>query len=82
MSLLAIAKRWEGVADDRRALMADLEELERDGSAATLRAVAITLTPEEQERLRAEAAAGDRLAVLVTAVLTTPLAGAVDGAEP
>ena len=59
------------------ALLADLEELERDGTAATLRAIAATLTPEEHERLRTEAAAGDRLAELVTAVLATPHEGPV-----
>jgi len=59
------------------ALLTDLEQLERDGSAAQLRAIAATLTPAEHERLRAEAAAGDRLAELVAAVLTTPLEGAV-----
>jgi hypothetical protein len=53
------------------ALLADVEALERDGSAAKLREIAVTLTPAEHERLRAEAAAGDRLAELVTAVLAT-----------
>lgn len=48
------------------ALLADLRALERDGTAAKLRAIAATLTPDEHERLRAEAAAGDRLAVLAT----------------
>jgi hypothetical protein len=59
------------------ALLADLEQLERDGTAAKLRAIGATLTSEEHQRLRAEAAAGDRLAELVTAVLTTPLEGPV-----
>src|SRR5262249_44401370 len=59
------------------AFLADLRALERDGTAAKLRAIAATLTPEEHERLRAEAAAGDRLAELVTAVLATPPDGAV-----
>ncbi len=59
------------------ALLVDLEALERDGTAATLRAIAATLTPDEHERLRAEAASGDRLAELVTAVLGTPPAGPV-----
>jgi hypothetical protein len=54
------------------ALLANLEELERDGTAARLRAIAATLTPEEHERLRAEAAAGDRLAELMVAVLAPP----------
>jgi hypothetical protein len=54
-------------------LLADLEALERDGTAATLRAIATTLTREEHQRLRAEAAAGDRLAELVTAVLAVPV---------
>ena len=58
MSLLEIARRWDGVA-----------ELERDGTAEKLRAVAIT--PEENVRLRAEAAAGDHLAEIITAVLAT-----------
>jgi hypothetical protein len=58
-------------------LLADVEALERDGSATQLRAIAATLTPAEHERLRAEAAAGDRLAELVTAVLATPLEGPV-----
>jgi hypothetical protein len=51
------------------ALLADLEALERDGTAAQLRAVAATLTAAEHQRLVAEAAAGDRLAQLVVAVL-------------
>src|SRR5262245_30658642 len=71
MSLLTIARRWERAADDRRALVADLEALERDGTAPRLRSIATTLTPEEHERLRAEAAAGDRLAELMVAVLAT-----------
>src|SRR5262245_48676307 len=53
------------------ALLDDLEQLERDGTATKLRAIAATLTPPELERLRAEAASGDRLAELVTAVLAT-----------
>jgi hypothetical protein len=53
------------------ALLADLEALERDGTGAKLRAIAATLTSEEHERLRAEAAVGDRLAELITAVLAT-----------
>jgi len=57
------------------ALLADLEALERDGSAAQLRAIATTLTPAEHERLRAEAAGGDRLAELVAVVLATPPEG-------
>jgi hypothetical protein len=52
-------------------LLDDLEQLERDGTAARLRAVAATLTPEEHHRLAAEAAGGDRLAALVQVVLTT-----------
>jgi hypothetical protein len=58
-------------------LLADVEALERDGSATQLRAIAATLTPAEHERLRAEASTGDRLAELVTAVLATPAAGPV-----
>ena len=47
-------------------LLADLEALERDGSAAKLRAIASTLTSEEHARhLAAEAAAGDQLAQLI-----------------
>jgi len=75
--LLAIARQWERSDDGRRALLADLEQLERDGTAAKLRAVAATLTPDEHERLRGEAASGDRLAELVMAVLATPLEGPV-----
>src|SRR5215472_6022452 len=52
-------------------LLADLEQLERDGTAGRLRSIAATLTPEEHERLRAEAATGDRLAALMVAVLAT-----------
>jgi hypothetical protein len=55
------------------ALLADLEQLERDGSASKLRSIASTLTSEEHQRLRAEAASGDRLAALVTAVLAVPV---------
>jgi hypothetical protein len=55
------------------ALLAALEELERDGTAAKLRVIAEGLTAAEHERLRAEAAAGDPLAELITAVLATPL---------
>ena len=47
-------------------LLADLEALERDGSAAKLRAIASTLTSEEHaRRLAAEAAAGDQLTQLI-----------------
>ena len=53
------------------ALLTDVDELERDGTAARLRTIGGTLTPEEHERLRAEAAAGDRLAQLMVAVLAT-----------
>jgi hypothetical protein len=84
---LHVAPRALLDADDRAALiehkpallalLADVEALERDGTAATLRAIANTLTMEERERLRAEAAAGDRLAELVTAVVATPLEGPV-----
>jgi hypothetical protein len=52
-------------------LLTDLEAFERDGTAERLRVIATTLTPAEHERLRAEAAAGDRLAELVMAVLAT-----------
>src|SRR5262245_41130841 len=72
MSLLAIARRWERAADDRRALVADLEQLEHDGTAARLRAIARTLTAEEHHRLAAAAAAGDRLAAFMVGVLATP----------
>jgi hypothetical protein len=54
------------------ALLADLDELERDGTAARLRAIATGLTPDEHQRLAAEAAEGDRLAALMVAVLATP----------
>jgi hypothetical protein len=77
MSLLAIARQWERSDDESRVLLADLEQLERDGTAARLRGVAATLTPEEHERLRAEAASGDRLAELIVAIVTTPLDGPV-----
>jgi hypothetical protein len=53
------------------ALLADLEQLERDGSAAKLRSIGASLTSEEHQRLRAEAASGDRLAALMVGVLTT-----------
>jgi hypothetical protein len=53
------------------ALLATLEELERDGTAAQLRAIAATLTAEEHDRIAAEAAEGDRLAQLVVAVLAS-----------
>jgi hypothetical protein len=58
-------------------LLADRQRLERDGMAARLRTIAATLTVEEHHRLDLEAAAGDRLAELVTAVLTTPPEGPV-----
>ena len=51
------------------ALLADLEALERDGTAARLRVIAAGLTPAEHRRLATEAAAGDRLAQLMVAVL-------------
>src|SRR5262245_16340556 len=51
------------------AFLADLEQLERAGTVAQLRAIASTLTAEEHHRLAAEAATGDRLAELVVAVL-------------
>jgi TubC N-terminal docking domain len=56
------------------ALLADLEALERDGTATRLRTIAATLTREEHERLRAEVATGDRLAELLVAVLAPPRA--------
>jgi hypothetical protein len=71
MSLLTIALGWQGAEDDSQALRADLEELEQDGMGDRLRAIARTLTPEEHQRLAAEAAAGDRLAELMVAVLAT-----------
>jgi hypothetical protein len=55
------------------ALLADLETLDRDGTAARLRNLAATLTPPGRERLAAEAAAGDPLAGLIWAAV----AGAV-----
>jgi len=57
------------------ALLADLEQLERDGTAGRRRVIAATLTAEEHQRLAAEAAAGDRLAELMVAVLATAGAG-------
>jgi len=78
---LHVAPRTLLVDSDRRALsalrpallalLADVEALERDGSASRLRAIAATLTPEEQHRLEAEAASGDRLAELIVACLAT-----------
>jgi hypothetical protein len=53
-------------------VLADLEALERDGTAEKLRAIAATLTAAEHQRLVAEAAAGDRLAEIIVAVLATP----------
>ena len=53
------------------ALLTNLEQLERDGTAARLRAIAATLTAEEHQRLAAEAASGDRLAQLIVAVLAS-----------
>src|SRR5215475_9767901 len=58
-------------------LLADLEQLERDGMAGRLREIATTLTTAEHERLQAEVAAGDSLAQIITAVLATPLEGPV-----
>jgi hypothetical protein len=58
-------------------ILDELEALERDGTAAQLRAIAATLTADERHRLEAEAAAGDRLAELITAVLATPAEGRV-----
>jgi hypothetical protein len=52
-------------------LICELDQLERDGTASQLRAIAATLTAAEQRRLAAEAAAGDRLAQLVAAVLAS-----------
>jgi len=72
VKLLAIARQWERSDDGRRALLDDLEALERDGTAAQLRSIAATLTAEEHQRLAAEAAAGDRLAELMVGVLATP----------
>jgi hypothetical protein len=71
MSLLTIALGWQGAEDDSQALRTDLEALERDGTAARLRAIATGLTPEEHQRLAAEAAEGDRLAELMVAVVAT-----------
>jgi hypothetical protein len=69
MRLLTIVRRWTDADDARRTLRADLEQLERDGTAAQLCAVAATLTSEEHQRLAHEAASGDRLAELITAVV-------------
>jgi hypothetical protein len=56
------------------AVLADLEALERDGTAAQLRAIAATLTAAEHQRLAVEVATGDRLAELMVAVLAAPRA--------
>jgi hypothetical protein len=77
VTFLALVRQWERSDDGWRRVVADVEALERDGTAAKLRVIATTLTPEEHERLRAEAAAGDRLAGLVSGVLATPLEGPV-----
>lgn len=53
------------------ARLADLDHLERDGTAEKLRAIAATLTPEELTRLGSEVAEGDRLAQVVAAVLAS-----------
>jgi hypothetical protein len=53
------------------ALLADLEQLARDGTAARLRAIAATLTPDEHHRLAGEAGTDDRLAELLQAVLAS-----------
>jgi hypothetical protein len=58
---------------DVLAVLADLEALERDGTAPRLRAIGATLTAEEHQRLAAEATAGDRLAALICAVLASVL---------
>src|SRR5215813_12146705 len=70
--LLAIARQWERSDDERRALLADVDELEHAGMGDRLRAIASTLTTEEHRRLAAEASAGDRLAEMMLAVLATP----------
>ena len=72
MSFLKIARRWMAPATEDVTFLAALEELEREGTATKLRMIAEGLTPEEHERLRAEAAMGDRLAKLLTAVLDMP----------
>ena len=77
MSLLTIVRRWTAAADERRVLRTDLETLEGDGTAEELRAFAATLAREEHERLAAEAAAGERLAELMVAVLAPPHAPVV-----
>jgi hypothetical protein len=60
---------WDCAAAGPQPLGADLEQLERDGTAAQLRAIGATLTAQEHQRLAAEAASGDRLAELVQGVL-------------
>jgi len=76
--LLAIARQWKRSNDGRRALLADLEQLERDGTGDRLREIAEGLTAAERERFRAEVASGDPLATLVAAaVLVTPPEGPV-----
>jgi hypothetical protein len=84
---LHVAPRSLLDADDRAALiehkpallalLADVSALERDRTATKLRTIAATLGPVPFVLLRAEAAAGDRLAELVTAVLATPREGVV-----
>jgi hypothetical protein len=84
MNLLAIAQQWERSHETKapseksekseiRGDVTVLAYLERDGTATQLRAIAATLTPEEHQRLRAEAAAGDRLAALMVGVLAVPV---------
>ena len=51
-----------------RLYRADVEELESDGTGEKLRAIAATLTPEEHDRLAAEATRDDKVAQLVVAV--------------
>jgi hypothetical protein len=77
---LEVAPQTALTVPDRAALRAhqgevltllDVEALEQDCTAAQLRAVAGTLTPAEHRRLVAEATAGDRLALLMRAVLAS-----------
>jgi hypothetical protein len=69
MTFLELARHWVAPAARDVTVLADLETLERDGTAQRLRALAATLTPTERDRLAAEAAEGDPLAGLIAATV-------------